>query len=244
MANSEDRIEDLKRSIPELTRQHWEKTRKALLLASLGQTLRRAGHDLKVELRGQKMVPFLLMELADKVKILQSPFDKLVYGIVPVDADTGDAGEPLFARERGKSEEKAFRFDRRVWLAFSRPVAPGFVRALFWEPELGFEDISKQDAEKVPNNIVPEELIIPVGKVPSDERNAVLQQNIREWFEKRGVNIEVARSKVTQAAGVLIEDGSALAALIQALDPRDLSRISMPLDIIAKLVDAKMGRKR
>jgi hypothetical protein len=237
-------LEELKRHVLELTHQNWEKTGKALLLASLGQTLGRAGHDLRAELRGQKMVPFLQFELADRVRVLTSPHDRLVLGVVPADAAIGDDVAALFKKERKETEEKGVRFDRRVWMAFSRPVAPGCVRALFWEPELRFEDVPKEASAKITSNVVPEHLIVPVGALPSGERNAALQENIKKWLEEHGVDFEVARAMPVSADQPATYGGSALSALFRALDARDLARISMPLDIVAKLMETKASRDK
>lgn len=234
MSESEhERIAALKNEILNLTYEYWSSTSKALLLASLGQQLTKRGYNLRTDLRGQKLVPFLQIELKDQVTVLTSPFDSLVRGIVPKGEDIGADIRSLFTpnTERGSAR---INFDKRVWIAFSNPIPENHVRVLQFEPEINFEDLPAEMAKDKEHMVVPRELVIPPAAKPSQVRNAELQQNIRSWLKDHGIGIEKVVAKATIEASARGTD-SLLSAILAALDRKDLERVSLPLDIVAKL---------
>lgn len=229
----------LKEKIVELAAEHWNREGNALLLASLGQTLTKYGYNLRAELRGQKLVPFLQAELEDKVTVLTSPDDPLVYGIVPVGQEKSRDLGALFSRTARVVPER-INFDKRVWVAFSRPIEPNHIRLVDFEPEIDFRDLPAESAKNQERPTIPAELIIPVGTKPSAVRNAEIQKNIRDWFAKHALDIELAKEKGGIDKRIL--DNSLLTALLVTLDKKDLERIVLPLDIVAKLLGQKAGR--
>lgn len=228
---------DLKKELVALTTEHWEKTKKVLLLATLGQELMKRGVNLKAELRGQKFIPFLLTELKDQLTVLKSPFAALVYGVVPAVHGTKDPKTLFSATTTGASDR--VNFDRRIWMAFSRPLEPNHVRLIELEPEIRVEDVPAAAAKESKKLRIGAELIIPAGQVPSDERNVGIQKNIRDWFAQNKQDMEIARAKSVDTRA---SEGTLLAALMRALEKRDWERLSLPLDIVAKLLAHRIKR--
>jgi len=241
MSESENnRITALKKEIVQLTNDYWSATGKAFLLASLGQQLTKRGYDLRTDLRGQKLVPFLQTQLVDQLVVLTSPIDPLVRGVVPKGKETEKDIHALFIRNV-QEESARINLDRRIWIAFSRPVTPNHVRVVEIEPEIVFTDVPTEAASQTDKLVIPSELVIPPGSKPSEIRNAELQKNIRGWLEKHGVDISKATAKPTIEI-TRPSDSSVLGSLLAALDKKDLERVVIPLDIVAKLLAKRSGR--
>lgn len=235
------RISAIEQDIVDLTNDYWTKTGKAFLLATVGQQLTKRGYDLRTDLRRQKLVPFLQAQLSDKIAVLTSPFDPLVRGIVPKGEDAGKDIRTLFTRNvAGRS--RRFNFNKRLWIAFSRPIAANHVRVIEFDPEIIFKDVPAEAVNQDGKLVISNELVIPPGSKPSEVRNAELQKNIRNWLESNDVSIEKAAATSTVDI-TRTGDDSLLETLLASLDKKDLERVVIPLDIVAKLLAQRLKGK-
>lgn len=232
----DNRLEVLKKAILDLTIEHWQKFGKALLLASLGQALGKSGYNIKVEIPGQKLRSFIQTEMIDKVTVVTSPFDRLVYGIVPTKDAAGKKPTDLFVGGSEGAKAPKLNFDRRVLIAFSRPIETNRVRILHLEPELNFEDIPAESIPAGARLVIPPNLIVPPGSMPSGSRNAELRKNIQDWFKTNSADISKVEAKHHGEYGIHVTDNSILSLMFRTLDKKDLERIVIPLDIVAKLL--------
>jgi hypothetical protein len=229
---------ELATQIETLVRETFAQRRQVVLLSYLGQALRKAGFDFREILGEQKLADFIRHQLSDKVRIVTTPAGRLILAAVPADVDLDSEIDPYGASKRAAatgSEEQPDREKREplvrgIWFAFSHVLESGKARALRLEPEFEYEDYDPA-GEKPDGYDVPREMIVPVGSVPRHERNQIIYDNIRAWSAQNGVSFRSLFE--TQTEKQLRR--SALDTLLASLSDSDLSRISMPLDVVAKL---------
>lgn len=238
MTKTQSQDPSLKSEIVRLTNEHWERHHHALLLARVGQYLTRRGYNLRAELRGQKLVPFIEHELAGSVRVINSPNDPLVHGLVPITV-TEDSHKLFQVTQEKASSNDRVSFDKRLWVSFSHPIKPGTVRTIEFLPEIRYEDVPIEAANG--KLTISSDLVIPIGSKEKVERDADITRNIVEWFKAN--NLDIALGKLRYRENELSGDGnSALSLFIHALDPKDRERISLPVDIIEKLLHKKIRR--
>lgn len=241
MANSQSSdIDSLKQRIVELTQKSWSEHNKALFLARLGKVLVQEGLDLRTLLRGEKLSPFIQRELKNEVRIVQSPKDPLIFAVVPQAASlTGDLLE-YFAPP--PTHDKSMLFDARLWAAFSKPLPPGKTRRITLAPSIHFSDVEPTSKMEEGEIEIPADAIVPIGSKPQHERNTILQKGIHDWLKSKGINREAVRATDTSTLAWR-HDNSILSLLIASLDHRELQRITIPLDVVAKLLKQKIDSK-
>jgi hypothetical protein len=212
--------------------------RQVVLLSYLGQALRKRGFDFREILGEQKLADFMKNELADKIRVVATPAGPLILAAVPADVDLGAEIDPYGASGRisttgsqaSANHEKRELLSRGVWFAFSHALESGKARVLRLEPDFEYEDYDVS-GEKPDGYDVPTELIVPVGSVPRHQRNELIYDNIRAWAAQNGVLFRALLEAQTERP----TKRSALDLLLSTLSDSDLSRISMPLDVVAKL---------
>lgn len=233
---SENSIDQIKKLIVGFTNERWASSEKAFLLASMGQAISHAGFDLKAALRGEKLAHFVAAQVSDDVRIISSPADDKVLGLVPVSAvlNADLAGYFEQAPRLTSTAREWINFHPRLWAAFSRPLAQNMARVVDLEPQIHFEDIPASDASG--RLTVDAVLIIPAGTMPRPERNSKLQDNIRGWLKDKGIPSErvIGHKALPESA-----DRSVLDFLINELSESELRRIVIPMDIVAKLLQKK-----
>ncbi len=241
---SEGGVESLKSEIVRLTKVHWDATGRAVLLARIGHTLTRNGFNLRALLRGQKFAAFVRNEMQDQVLVLDSPTDALVQGAVPL-GEAGKAYDPevVFSPPAGSlGSSSRISFDKRLWVAFSHPLAEGNVRTITFEPEIVFRDVAIGDPSLEGALTIRDDLIIPIGTLEKVERDSKLQRNILEWLTANSVDIELAKARYGFHERPPESMDSVLSLLLAALDTKERERISLPLDIVDKLLKKRVGK--
>lgn len=232
-----------KEVIVQLTSEHWTRNKRALLLASVGQTLTKRGYSLGAELRGQKLASFIQQELKDRIAVFRSPHDPLVLGMVPIEEANAPDLNVLFAPASGEAaHSRGTIFDKGLWVAFSHQLVPGYIRKMQFHPEIRYIDVLTESADSVDGTVIPPESILPVGVMPKAERDAQLQKNIVSWLEanKLEKDLGIARHRDKD---ILSNSGDSLLSIVlDALDAKERERVALPLDIVAKLLSRKLRR--
>lgn len=229
--------DQIKEKIVVLANAYWQQ-KTALLLAQVGQALNRDGINLKEVLRGRRLSAFIRAEMHDRLEIIPSPNDPLVQAVKPKDG----AVDGLIADYFGHSGKSAgspatvHRFNRSLWLAFSRAIQSGTKRIVSIDTEVSFQDV-KDDAPKQPGFVLTQADIVSPDGLLKSQRNLQIEEKIVEWATLNSISInslqEQSREKherITHAPCTTL-----LTLLIDCLDPEELRRINMPLDIISKL---------
>jgi hypothetical protein len=232
--------EELDEKIVELTQRHWKNTGRALLLASLGQTLTKNGFSLRAILSGESLTAYIEARLDDSVTILQSPSDALVLGAVPKAAwpDNSIQLADLF-----KKDDPGLQggIANEIWRAFSIPIPRDHVRILLVEPVPTYTDLPSDDPSlpSNKNNVVPPSLVVPFDPYATVSRRKQILKNIHGWLKERQTTPGAIRVPTEPARARHESHGSLFDLLLQSLDKDDLSRLNMPLDVAAKLMSIR-----
>ena len=214
-------------------KEHWETKGQPLLLAKLGQAAVAQGINLRDALGDRKLAEFIEQELRDEVDVEPSyPSSKQL--------QAKPAGAPATTTEQTASKDGGgLRLNRALWLAFSRPIASSYERRLQVEPVVRFWDLTPPLAEvagRLP--VAPSYIAPPADGSQSGTRDDAVLENIRKWMRDNGLDIskfENGRQAAAVAAPRMTENNP-LMQLIAALDEGELKRVSLPLDVIAKLL--------
>ncbi|MFJ4155509.1 hypothetical protein ACIPZF_12040 [Pseudomonas sp. NPDC089752] len=215
---------DFKNFIIEATRAHFEKTGQALLLASIGHLANAKGIKMSDELNGVKLLQFIAGNLGDELDIVKSSTSNLVYGVVP----KGKASlDPALTATGRLPEFPLNDVNRALQAAFLRPIKPGHKRYVLAHPTLSYADIA-QDQTPPAQGILMEGEFLPS---PEQLANPVLLRSMIERFAN-AYQIEIAYVRTSKAP---VAD-SLLSKIVDSLTEDELARVSIPLDIVAKLM--------
>lgn len=222
-------LDALKADAVELVLENWKSYSRPIRLARLGQVLRMRSHDLRGLLAKRSLAELLRQELSDKVTVLVDPADSKVLWAIPANVHPN---EVHFESPTTRSEQRS-AIDRRVIQAFTQTIPEGLVRTLTLEPEIRHQEVHEETATTSGKLIIRPSDIYPIGVPPQPERREELGRRIRAWAQANGIDFGQLeyRSRPRHEQRV-----SVLEVLIEALEPSELSRITAPLDVIAKLL--------
>ncbi len=209
-------------------RQYWNQHRVPLLLSRLGS---QENGDIArmAKQRAGSLGAYLRRNLDDRIRVLQHSVRPPVIGAIPMDAEVGNDGiDALLDRTREQSTETTLRFHPAFWAAFRKPLDKSVRRYMSAQAPLHFRDTSPEER---PDGFIEIECNYISGP---DAKSEEVQQQVQQWLVAN--KIEVTPFLWKGQAGVRhLPSGNLLDRLILALEPDDLRRISMPLDIVGKL---------
>lgn len=239
-----EKLEALRKDVVELVTEHWQEHGKAYLLSRLGLTLVRRGFNLQATLAGRKLAAYISTELADVLRVVSPPSNSLKSGVVPVTADLSGGLEALFTAPTplADGDGQIPSLVPAFWAAFTRPIPPDRVRTLSLAPRVQFQDVSVAAATQSGKKVVGPEFIVSPGAHGNGTYKAAVYSSIQRWLSSNDVELAAVLASSPSSAGVTVqsrgESGSLLERLTSALTHEELRRISLPLDIVARL--AKM----
>lgn len=221
-------LSELDQRIVDLVQQAWDEHRTPLLLSRLGAQdggeIARMAKQESMSLAG-----YLRDRLADDVRVIQHSTKPVVVGAIPVDVESqpGDFDQWL-ERTHGQTVGPPPRFHPAFWAAFRVPLDEEKRRYMATRPPLRFVDAYPEDRPEGDSHLEIEWQYIDSHVEPSE-----VQQNVEEWLEANGLEAEPFLSTRPNPRSGPSDD--LLGRLIGSLEPDDLRRVSMPLDVIAKL---------
>ena len=221
---------ELDSRIVELVRNCWNEHQMPLLLSRLGGE---HNGDIAREAkeRAGSLGAYLRERLHDRVRVIQHSTKPPLIGAIPsnVDTDGSENVDTLLNRTHGHTVQATRRFHPAFWAGFRKPLPTLYRRYMSLQEPVRFQDVP--DDRRPPSGFVEVQRNHVVGP---DADAAKVQQEIEEWFE------ENALEPTSFLAGRTVENAQPppndlLGRLLLALDPDDLKRLSMPLDIVNKL---------
>ena len=238
---------DLRQAIVDLCSANWEQTGKAYLLSRLGLDLSREGYDLKQALRGAKLLHFLTHDLSDVLRIEQNPDNPIEWGIFPKAAKLTRDVPSYFHREAKKPAADAvaeIQFHKAFWAAFVVPLQAGNARFIQLAPVIQFTDLADTAAVPPSSMQIEPEFILDDESLIGRERHDRVYKAVIDWCKKHELEPQrFAASEHTLGHRVgHPAKGTVLHLLLRLLGPRDLARISMPLDIVSRLLAEPVER--
>ena len=212
---------ELDRRIVDSVCRYWAEERKPLLLSQLG------GHGdigARVKSVASGLEAYLRHRLAERVTVIRHSADPTVVAVVPTEAAKGRDFDSLLEKPVGHPPDtRQPRFVPALWAAFRRPLDEGKERYVSVKRPIRFVDVAA--GEHPENRIaIPRECI-------SDAPGVI--ERINQWIEEN--ELDRAPFLFEERAGERLPSNDVLGRFLLALDPGDMERVSMPLDIVNKL---------
>ena len=220
-------LADLNNRIIKLVQNCWDEHHKPLLLSRLGN--RDHGEIARlVRQHSSNLRSFLHDQLADNVKVVQHSIRPELIGAVPSHAELDAADEVDSALEKIVNESigTEARFHPAFWAAFRIPLDASNNRYMSTRTPIRFHDSPGAPPDgfvQIASNYV----------VGSDAEYADVQQKVQEWLDDNKLQPTLYLSTVRPPGSERSTD--LLDRLLHALDPSELKRITMPLDVVLKL---------
>ena len=213
--------------VAELVREHWDEHGDPLLLSQLGSAdhgaVGRSAKEISLTLAG-----FLRDHVADQVRVISGSAHPLVMAALPFDIDQHVDVDNLLAQTRERSAAHGQRFHPAFWAAFRVPLDERSRRFLSTRAPFRFEDTTATEYDRAGYVEVERQHIADAESDAGD-----VQRRISDWLAARGLNSETFLA--VNSAGFDLPPNDLLGRLLVALEPDELRRMSIPLDIVSKL---------
>lgn len=217
----------------------WSSSGKATLLSVAGMKLSQAGLWPRPGHKSN-LASFIREDIPGEFLIESWPAHPLVHGLFPADTqlDRNDIGKYFVKSSSGVGNSP--RYLPRFWAAFSKPLETD-CRRYIESNSLVFEDVSEEAGQERDESKdwieVPRDCI---GPPEGHGREKIIVDKIKNWSMRNGFNISAARidevslrTKDFKQKNIVTD--SLLGKFLAALNDKDLARIDMPLDVVAKL---------
>ncbi|MFK3797130.1 hypothetical protein [Pseudomonas sp. NPDC088444] len=219
---------DFKKFLIEEINRQWVTRGEPVLLAKLGQIAASRGYVLHKELNGLKLSQFIQQELSEDLEVL-SPNDSGT--ILAVGPKNPPAPQVITLPQAMAPTHEGLT--RALVAAFSHSIRDDFERYMRVDPPLRFLDLPRTEVR--PEGFVHIERVhLITSESPQGAyAEASIHAQIVEWLEKNGLDIQRFMHKTpAQVRG----EKSVLTLLMESLTESELKRVSLPLDIVGKLM--------
>ena len=210
---------------------HWNDHGIPLLLSQLGN---RDSGDIARRAREEAggLAAYLRSRLSDRVRVVQHSSKPVVVGAIPayVDEDSVTSFDALLSRTQSGSSKAAPRFHPAFWSAFRKPLEETKRRYIGIRAPLHFVDTTPDERPEDVIEVEREHIVGPGAEIADVVRQA------QAWLTANKNYVEPALFLSQERSGTAhLPADDLLGRLLLALDPEDLKRISLPLDIVSKL---------
>ena len=220
---------DLDDRIVDLVRECWEEHGIPLLLSRLGgEDDGRIARFAKQE--ASSLGAYLRHRLDTRVRVIHHSSKPTVAGAIPTDVAAGVNGDfdMLLERTHSQSPRTIPRYHPAFWAAFRKPLDESNGRYVSVQPPLRFQDTLPEHKPDGFVEITREYVLGPDAEV------AEVQQRIQDWLAAN--KLDPAPFLLKNEANIArLPSDDLLGRLLLALEPDELKRISMPLDVVSKL---------
>ena len=225
-----DPSHDLDDRVIRLVREYWEEHRMPLLLSQLG------GQDggsiaKQAKQRTGSLAKYLRTQTANHVRVIQHSTNYTVVGAIPLDVAPNanqDSIDELLERTQHREVRTTPRFHSAFWTAFRKPLDQPMRRFISLQAPIRFQDLA---SEEEPHGFIEIERQYVVG---FDAEETEVHKTAQDWLSDNKVEEALFLWKAETKTTHLPPD-DLLGRLLLALEPDELRRISMPLDIVSKL---------
>ena len=221
LAEIDDRLVDL-------IREWWKDHKKPLLLSQLGA---RDDGNLAAQAKQEAggLAAYIRSRLAERVRVIQHDEMPALVGAVPADAGIEEYGGANVLLERTRSQlSGTTRFHPALWAAFRKPLDESRTRYVSHTVPVHFEDVPPSEQ--------------PLGEFTEVERSYILdtaeasqvQRKIEDWLAANNLDsgaFHVAKGHEKKS----LPANDLLGRMLVALDPDQLRRTTMPLDVVDRL---------
>jgi hypothetical protein len=228
----------LNKEIVEGVKNWWEKEKRPILLSQLGAL---SGGDVARSARkfSLSLSHYIETQLCERITLLRHSIRPVIVGAVPSLIANGIANvdeilEQSVGRKTTTAGAHAVRFLPAFWFAFRKPLEEGKRRYLRTDgSRLEFLDLGEMETQLDGDVEIESDFIAKTRETPYTETHEKIQQ----WADKNGASfLHYTQPQFTNLARKdEIGRKNLLAMLFTSLAEKDLSRISVPLDIALKL---------
>ena len=219
---------DLDERLVEWVNQWWAEHGKPLLLSQLGGYY---DGNLSAAIKGKarNLATYIETRLSDRVRIIRHEERPQVVGAVPADTDVARlGGATTLLEQTGNRPSGSVRFHRAFWAAFRQPLDESNRRYISLTAPVHFQDVP--NGEPQPENSTE----IDGAYIVDTEDEVEVLGKIDQWLSAHGLDSAVFAVSKEQKSKPL-PDNDLLGRLLGALDPDQLARINMPLDVVDRL---------
>jgi hypothetical protein len=244
MVMSEVEREQIRKRIEEMVSQHWALTQKALLLSKLGGPIKKEFPN-AVSVMEMKLRDFV--RTCSKLRLIAHPLISEKIGAIPIDAPIPENVINLFEEPTSPSPEAKPYFARVFWRAFHTPL----VERRFVIPSGANQPVRIIEGELEEGETAYEILESDISLMPSEtpmvEKVRAVSDRIREWLRRNNLSGQQfrehadisAQGQKSLAADSVLKPSVSLTEALADLHPSDQARISIPLDIVLKMLSQR-----
>lgn len=222
----------------------WYDTQTPFLLVNLRAAMASRGYDIGALLQGRKLRIVISTEAQGILRLVPHPEDELTWGVVPWEVSDKEAKAAFPALRHGTQR----RYKPGFWAAFSRGLPADKFRVLMPGAAARHHDLNIGDP--VPHGAleVGADYIVSRDVTPGPERDTAILSKIDKWARDKGVDLAhyivhpLKKVPTSEALGSP-EGQTALDMVISLLTPSEMRRVSMPLDVIAKLATVRLKKE-
>ena len=206
----------------------WREHRAPMLLSALGN-LDHGRISRGAKLYASGLRGFLERFVAERVLIVEHSTNSTIVGVVPRNEDTSaiQDWDALLGRPATASAPR--RLHPGLWAAFRKPIREDTERYIQAGETVRFSDVAA--GEEVPEGIRVDSRFI-VG--PEASLEAVYESAVT-WMKENRLDIADFQTESGAKTSAKLPANDLLGKLILALDPPDLEKITIPMEVVAKL---------
>tara|TARA_R110000751_G_scaffold78436_4_gene158171 strand:- start:1188 stop:1886 length:699 start_codon:yes stop_codon:yes gene_type:complete len=225
-------LENTKKFIVDEVNKNWESSEKAMLLSDLGVKIKRNITD------AEKIITTSLTDFIRQnpvVKTVTYPGIPAKIGAIPLNCSIPVDVTDIF-NKKGKNitPSYSYRFPTELWESFHKPIEQKRFVLFYSDGTISITN-GDQPPEGESVEIRDDDIAKPEKSTPTHEKAKQTSQAIARWASKNNINIEKIienKNKKNHQPSTAL---SHLTLAFKDLEKQDLSRISIPLDIILKL---------
>ena len=206
---------DIDDSIVRLVQEFWDEHQKPLLLSQLG------AQDIGKQAKEQAGGLRAYVERLDQLTVIQHSGIQALVGVVP--RDVRESADDLLNR----TQSDTTTYHPAVWAAFRKELYRSKRRYISTEPPINFTDIQEGAPPSGFVEIQREHIANPADRVSEVVRR------IKAWLEANHKVDPAVFNRSTM--GQRLPANDLLGRVLLALEPDELRRMSIPLDIVRKL---------
>ena len=209
----------------------WREHRAPMLLSALGSVDNgRISRGAKLHANGLR--GFLEQFVAERLLIVEHSTNSTIVGVVPRNEDTSaiQDWDALLGRPTTASAPR--RLEPALWAAFRKPIGQAAER--YVQPGEAGETVRFSDVaagEEVPEGIRVDSRFIVGPEAPPE----MVYESAVTWLKENRLDIADFHAESGAKAGAKLPSNDLLGKLILALDPPDLQKITIPMEVVAKL---------
>ena len=226
-------INEVKTQISQMVASFWADKQRPMLLSRLG-SIEHAQIAKNVKELGFTLRGFITEQMSDELNLVIHSSKKILIGVFPKKIGSINQAELDLLLEGNSSKTSGIpRFHKTYWAAFKADLKTSQRRFVFISDEPSFLDVDS--ANPAPAEGIEVERSSLVSSNSSSDEDVYKQ--MMAWSKSNEIDLD--RLKLGFYSKENSKGGSLMESVLGALDSSDLQRISIPLDIVQKLLSTK-----